>query len=86
MLLPRVLHPNHAHMLDVKYSLLNLLGHSEDSTMSSLTGTLIKKKRKFSSYIRKCRAEQLQSHTYEEGLPEEMRKYFPIYEEAVSHI
>jgi hypothetical protein len=30
--------------------------------------------------------EQLQSHIYEEGLPimyEEMRKYFPIYEEAV---
>jgi hypothetical protein len=53
----------------VKYSLLNLLGHSEDSTMSSLTGTLIEKKRKFSSYIRKFRAEQLQSHTYEEGLP-----------------
>jgi hypothetical protein len=57
-----VLHPNHAHMLDVKYSLLNLLGHSEDSTMSSLTGTPIKKKRKFSSSIRKFRAEQLQSH------------------------
>jgi hypothetical protein len=36
--------------------------------------------------------EQLHSHTvYEEGLPNEMRiegmsKYFPIYEEAVSHI
>jgi hypothetical protein len=62
MLLPRVLHPNHAHMLDVKYSLLNLLGHSEDSTMSSLTGTLIKKKEKISSYVRKFRAEQFQSH------------------------
>jgi hypothetical protein len=62
MLLPRVLHPNHAHMLDVKYSLLNLLGHSEDSTLSSLTGTLIEKKRKLSSYIRKFRAEQPQSH------------------------
>jgi hypothetical protein len=61
-MLPRVLHPNHAHMLDVKYSLLNLLGHSEDSTMSSLTGTLIKKKINFSSYIRKLRAEQLQDH------------------------
>ncbi len=33
--------------------------------------------------------EQLQSHTvYEEGLPKykEMRKYFPINEEAVSHM
>jgi hypothetical protein len=32
--------------------------------------TLIKKKIKFSSYIRKFRVEQLQSHIrYEEGLP-----------------
>ncbi len=49
---------------------------------------LIKKKNKFSSYIRKFRVEQLQSYIYEEGLPnyEEMRKYLTIYEEAVSHI
>ena len=26
---PQVLHPNHAHMLDIKYSYLNILGHSE---------------------------------------------------------
>ena len=32
-----MLHPNHAHMLDVKYSLLNLLGHSEGATMDLLT-------------------------------------------------
>jgi hypothetical protein len=25
----QVLHPNHAHMLDIKYSYLNLLGHTE---------------------------------------------------------
>ena len=25
----QVLHPNHAHMLDIKYSYLNILGHSE---------------------------------------------------------
>jgi hypothetical protein len=31
--------------------------------------TLIKKKTKFSSYIRKFRGERLQSHIYEEGLP-----------------
>jgi len=33
----RALHPNHAHMLDIKYSLLNLLGHSEGQTMEQLT-------------------------------------------------
>ncbi len=41
------------------------------------------KKLKFSSYIRIFRV------IYEEGLPiiyEEMRKYFPIYEETVNHI
>ncbi len=43
-----------------------------------------KKKFKFFSYIRKLRVEQLQSHIWE--IYEEMRKYFPIYEEAVSYI
>lgn len=33
----KVLHPNHAHLLDVKYSLFNLLGHSEESKMENLT-------------------------------------------------
>jgi len=33
----KVLHPNHAHMLDVKFSLLNLLGHSEGYSMSQLS-------------------------------------------------
>lgn len=33
----KVLHPNHAHILDVKYSLLNLLGHTEGSNMENLT-------------------------------------------------
>lgn len=33
----RALHPHHAHMLDIKYSLLNLLGHSEGQTMEKLT-------------------------------------------------
>jgi hypothetical protein len=53
---------------------------------------LIKKKRKYSAYIRKFRVEQLQlakSYTcMREGvlIYEEMRKYFPIYEDAVSHI
>jgi hypothetical protein len=32
-------------------------------------GTLIKKKIKYSSYIRKFIVEQLQSNIYEEGLP-----------------
>ena len=33
----KVLHPHHAHMLDIKFSLLNLLGHSEGYTMSQLS-------------------------------------------------
>ena len=48
---------------------------------------LIKKRIKFSSYIRKFRWERLHV-IYEEGLPiyEEMRTYLVIYEEAFSHI
>ena len=34
----QVLHPHHAHMLDVKYSLLNLLGHTDHSSLENLTG------------------------------------------------
>ncbi len=51
--------------------------------------TLIKKKRRFSSYIRKFRWDRVQSHMYmRKGslIYEEMRKYLAIYEEAVSHI
>merc|ERR1712241_1485401 len=33
----KVLHPHHAHMLDIKFSLLNLLGHSEGYSMSQLS-------------------------------------------------
>jgi len=33
----RVIHPNHAHMLDVKYSLLNILGHSPEFLMDNLS-------------------------------------------------
>jgi hypothetical protein len=45
---------------------------------------LRKKENKFSSYIRKFRVEQLQSHMRKGFLIyEEMRKYFPIYEEAL---
>jgi hypothetical protein len=43
-----------------------------------------KKENKFSSYIRKFRVEQLQSRSYmRKGflIYEEMRKYFPIYED-----
>jgi hypothetical protein len=44
-------------------------------------------KRKFSSYKRKFRVEELQSGGRKGFLIyEELRKYFPIYEEAVSHI
>jgi hypothetical protein len=51
------------------------------STLCSISnGTLIKKKIQFFSYIRKFRVEQLKV------IYEEMRKYFPINEEAVSHI
>ncbi len=44
-----------------------------------------KKENQIFSYIRKFRVEQLQIH---KGflIYEEMRRYFPIYEEAVSHI
>ncbi len=48
--------------------------------------TLIKKKRKFSSYIRKLKWDRLQSHIqYEEGLPRQIFSHI-LYEEAVSHI
>jgi hypothetical protein len=52
--------------------------------------TLIKKKTKFFSCIRKFRWDRLQSHTVycmRKGflIYEEMRKYLTIYEEAVSH-
>jgi hypothetical protein len=39
------------------------------NSMHSSMSALIKKKRKFSQIIRKFRWEQLQSHIYEEGLP-----------------
>ncbi len=49
--------------------------------------TLIKKKIKFSSYIRKFQSGALAKSYMRKGfLNEEMRKYFPIYEEAVGHI
>jgi hypothetical protein len=51
--------------------------------------TLIKKKIKLSSYIRKFSVEQLQSHIcMRKGflIYGKMHKYFPIYEKAVSHI
>jgi hypothetical protein len=51
--------------------------------------TLIKKKTKFSSYRRQFIWDRLQSHTYmRKGflIYEEMRKIFPINEEAVNHI
>ena len=33
----KVLHPHHAHILDVKFSLLNLLGHTQGAAMSQLS-------------------------------------------------
>ena len=33
----RILHPQHAHMLDVKHSLIHLLGHFEGYLMADLT-------------------------------------------------
>jgi hypothetical protein len=48
-----------------------------------------KNKIKFSSYIRKFRVHGVVAQSYiKKGFLtyEEMRKYFPIYEEAVSHI
>ncbi len=54
----------------------------------NVVDTLIKKKIKFSSYIRKFRMEQLPSNIHmRKGflIYEEMRKYLTKYEEAVSH-
>jgi hypothetical protein len=52
-----------------------------------MNSTLIKKKIKFSSYIRKFRGEVAKSYMRKGFLIyEEMRKCFPIYEEAGSHI
>ncbi len=48
-----------------------------------------KKKISFSSYIRKFRVEHAVAKSFmKKGflIYEEMRKYFPIYEEAVGHI
>ncbi len=52
------------------------------------SGRICKKKRKFSSYIRKFRNGAVAKSYMRKGflIYEEMRKYFPIYEEAVSHI
>ncbi len=49
---------------------------------------IIKKKIKFSPFIRKFRIEQLQKSYIRKGflIYEEMRKYLTIYEKAVSHI
>ena len=33
----RILHPQHAHMLDVKHTMLHLLGHHEGYLMADLT-------------------------------------------------
>jgi hypothetical protein len=51
-------------------------------------GTLIKKKIKFSSYIREIQNGAVAKSYMRKGflIYEEMRKYFPTYEEAVSHI
>jgi hypothetical protein len=50
--------------------------------------TLIKKIIKFSSYIRKFRSGAVAKAYMRKGflIYEKTRKYFPIYEEAVSHI
>jgi hypothetical protein len=49
---------------------------------------LIQKKIKFSSYIRKFQSGAVAKSYMRKGflIFEEMRKYFPIYEEAVGHI
>jgi hypothetical protein len=51
-------------------------------------GALIKKKTKFSSYIRKFRWDRVQNHIFGRGflIYEEMHKLFTIYEEVVSYI
>jgi hypothetical protein len=51
----------------------------------TVTHELIKKKTKFSSYIRKFRWDRWQSHIQDFLIYEEMRKYVFIYEETVSN-
>jgi hypothetical protein len=54
-----------------------------------MSPALIKEKIKFSSYIGKFRVEHAVAKSFmRKGflIYEEMRKYFPIHEEAVSHI
>ncbi len=55
---------------------------------NAFTTTQIKKKTKFSSYIRKFRMELVAKSYMRKGflIYEDMRKYLTIYEEAVSHI
>jgi hypothetical protein len=50
--------------------------------------TLIKKQRKFSSYIRKLQMGSVAKSYMRKGflIYEEMRKYVTIYEEVISHI
>ncbi len=59
---------------------MSVLPSNLPSKFSAMCISLIKKKTKFSSYVRKLRMDRLQSRY------EEMRKYLIIYEETVTHI
>jgi hypothetical protein len=63
-------------------------GFKKKKLRSAMLCTLIKKKIKFSSYIRKFISGAVAKSYMRIGflIYEEMRKYCPIYEEAVSHI
>jgi hypothetical protein len=66
----------------------NLLFIVSVTWILTFCATLIKKKKKFASYVRKLRWDRLQRHIrgMASQMYEEMRKYFTKYEEAVSHI
>ncbi len=54
----------------------------------ALKNALLKKKRKFSTYLKEIQPEAVAKSYMRKGflIYEEMRKYFVIYEDAVSHI
>jgi hypothetical protein len=64
------------------------ISYKDDVTVILLLGALIKKKIKFSSYIGEIQSGAVTKSYMRKGflIYEEMGKYFPIYEEAVSHI
>ena len=69
------------------YNISPRMSYTQYNKTNSCILTLIKKKTKFPSYIGKFRWDRVQSYMRKGFLIyEEMRKFFPIYEEAFNHI